>query len=118
MRTPLLMGAEFKLKATLITNNVVEESGVTENESVESPFDGISGNDPTVDEAEKSTDEAVVAPLNPDTEMVQTILVRALAGLRFVQERFEDVVGVPKTLKLNAPLVIGSFKSESNAEIE
>jgi hypothetical protein len=115
---PLLMGTEFKLKATLITNNVVEDNGVTENVSVESPFDGISGNEPIVDVAKKSMDEAVVAPLTPDAEMVQTILIVALAGLRLVQVRLEAVVGVPKTLKLNAPLVIGSFVSESNVEIE
>ena len=80
---------------TLIENDENSDDGVVENVNTEPSSLGISELSVSLEVTAKSAATPVVAPKSSETLMVQTTASPMRAGLVFVHDRLDNVVGLP-----------------------
>ncbi len=91
---------------TRMKNELVDATGIILNVNVDPPLPDINGEEVREVETVKSEDKPVVAPLVPETDMVQLIGTPMRAGLIFVHVKLLLEVGTPYTISARVPLLI------------
>lgn len=103
---PFQITSFINVVLTVIKNAEVIDSGVMENIKLDPPFRTSGVEKASFDEMMKSDSKAVVGPVDPKTEIVQTIGKPMREGLMPVQVKDEAEEGFPNTTNEGVPFKI------------